>query len=234
MVKAQSLTINYTDTVSERPAIDDVGFSVETGDKLALIGANGAGKSTLLLLLAGVLLPQKGRLVLDGVPVQKDTLNEIRRKAGLVFQNPDDQFFMPTVEEDICFGPRNYGVDEITIKQKLDAILKTLGIEGLKDRTAHKLSGGEKRLAALAGILIMEPPLLLLDEPTSFLDPRSRRGLIGILKSFTQTMIIATHDLDLARSLCSKAIILKEGRIAAEGPIESLLDNAVLLEECGL
>jgi cobalt/nickel transport system ATP-binding protein len=236
MVEARDLTVAYNsaDAPDGRLALGGVSFSLRAGEKLALIGANGAGKSTLLLVLAGVLLPLNGSLAVDGVPVRKDTLDSIRRKAGLVFQNPDDQFFMPTVEDDICFGPRNYGVDEGTLKRRFEAILKTLGIEGLRNRSAHRLSGGEKRLAALAGILIMEPPLLLLDEPASFLDPRSRRGLVEILKALDQTMIIATHDLDMARSLCSTAIILKEGRIAAQGPAGPLLADAALLEGCGL
>jgi cobalt/nickel transport system ATP-binding protein len=217
-----------------KAAIGGISLSVRTGEKLALIGANGAGKSTLLLTLAGMLLPQAGYITIGGVPVRKDTLNRIRQKAGLVFQNPDDQLFMPTVEEDICFGPRNYGVAEGVIRGKLEALLKIFGIEELRNRSAHRLSGGEKRLAALAGILIMEPPLLLLDEPTSFLDPRSRRGLLKILNSLNQTMIIATHDLDMARNLCSRVIVLKEGGIAAEGKVPALLEDPVLLEDWGL
>jgi cobalt/nickel transport system ATP-binding protein len=233
VVEARDLTVSYAAT-GERPAVEGVSFSLCAGEKLALIGANGAGKSTLLLVLAGALLPLKGSLVVDGVPVQKDTLKRLRQKAGLVFQNPEDQFFMPTVEDDICFGPRNYGVDEGVIQGRLETVLKTLGIEGLRKRSAHQLSGGEKRLAALAGILIMEPPLLLLDEPTSFLDPRSRRNLLGILGGLGQAMIAATHDLDMARRLCSRAVILKEGRVAACGAVGDILDDDVLLEACGL
>ncbi|MDR3191699.1 MAG: energy-coupling factor ABC transporter ATP-binding protein [Treponema sp.] len=241
LVEAEDLTVGYDSGAYDLPhpanrkaAVEGISFSVERGEKLALIGANGAGKSTLLLALAGALLPQEGSLYVGGVRAGKDTVREIRRKAGMVFQNPDDQFFMPTVEEDICFGPRNYGLGEDRIREKLAALLKSLGIEGLKERSAHKLSGGEKRLAALAGILIMEPPLLLLDEPTSFLDPRSRRGLMGILKNLNQTMIIATHDLDMARDLCSRAIVLREGRIAAGGGLDTLLRDSAPLEAWGL
>ena len=241
LVEARDLSVDYlsgnwssVNPEKRKAAIEGISFSVEAGEKIALIGANGAGKSTVLLALAGVLLPRAGSLTVDGIPVRKDTLKEIQRKSGLVFQNPDDQFFMPTVEEDICFGPRNYGIAEETLKGKLEAVLNMLNIEGLKNRSAHKLSGGEKRLAALAGILIMEPPLLLLDEPTSFLDPRSRRGLIGILKNLSQTMIIATHDPDMVQTLCSRAIILKEGGIAAEGKLDMLLKNPALLESWGL
>jgi cobalt/nickel transport system ATP-binding protein len=241
LVEARDLSVDYlsgkgdsVDPGKRNAAVEGISFSVAAGEKLALIGANGAGKSTLLLALAGALLPQGGSLAIDGVPVGKDTLQQVRRKSGLVFQNPDDQFFMSTVEEDICFGPRNYGAAEEVIGRKLEAVLKMLDIEGLRNRSAHKLSGGEKRLAALAGILIMEPPLLLLDEPTSFLDPRARRGLIGILKNLSRTMIIATHDLDMVRDLCSRAIVLKEGRIAAAGTIDTLLTDPALLESWGL
>jgi cobalt/nickel transport system ATP-binding protein len=154
--------------------------------------------------------------------------------VGLVFQNPDDQFFMPTVEDDIAFGPRNYGMDEAELKIKMDSILEKLNISRLKERSAHHLSGGEKRLAGLAGILIMEPSLLLMDEPSSFLDPRSRRNLISVLKELPQTLLIATHDLDLAKNLCSRAILLKEGKISADGEVQKILDDSALLEECGL
>jgi cobalt/nickel transport system ATP-binding protein len=241
LVEVRDLSVDYDSgngpsigPEKRKAAIEKISFSVGAGEKLAVIGANGAGKSTLLLALAGVLLPHAGCITIDGVPAGKDTLTQIRQKSGLVFQNPDDQFFMPTVEEDICFGPRNYGVAGEDLKRKLEAVLGMLNIEGLKNRSAHRLSGGEKRLVALAGILIMEPPLLLLDEPTSFLDPRSRRGLIRILKSLNQTMIIATHDLDMAQVLCSRAVILREGGIAAGGKIDTLLKSPALLEDWGL
>jgi cobalt/nickel transport system ATP-binding protein len=181
-----------------------------------------------------VLLPSGGTLTVDGIPVCKDRLKELRRRVGLVFQNPDDQFFMPTVEDDIAFGPRNYGMDEAELKVKMNSILERLNITRLKERPAHHLSGGEKRLAGLAGILIMEPSLLLMDEPSSFLDPRARRNLISILKDLPQTLLVATHDLDMARSLCSRVILLKEGRISADGDAEKILDDSALLEECGL
>jgi cobalt/nickel transport system ATP-binding protein len=164
----------------------------------------------------------------------KEHLRELRRRAALVFQNPDDQLFMPTVEEDIAFGPRNYGESEEHIASAAEKVLAELGIGHLRGRLSHRLSGGEKRLAALAGILVMEPSLLLLDEPSSFLDPRSRRRLIDILKSLTHTMLLATHDLDLARALCRRVILLKDGSVFADGPAAEVLDNGTLLEECGL
>jgi cobalt/nickel transport system ATP-binding protein len=233
MIKAENLSIkyNYRDT---KPALDSITLNLKKGEKLALIGANGAGKSTFLLALSGVLLPSGGTLNVDGISVCKDSLKELRRRVGLVFQNPDDQFFMPTVEDDIAFGPRNYGMGEGDIKIKMDAILEKLNISKLKERSAHHLSGGEKRLAGLAGILIMEPSLLLMDEPSSFLDPRARRNLISLLKELPQTLLIATHDLDMARDLCSRVILLKEGRICADGGAEGILRDSALLEECGL
>jgi cobalt/nickel transport system ATP-binding protein len=231
VIKAASLSVKYN---SDAAALENIGFSVSTGERVALIGANGAGKSTLLLSLIGILPPAEGELMVCGIPVRKDTLGEVRRGAALVFQNPDDQLFMPTLEEDIAFGPRNYGLTEETIQIRIAAVLEELGISHLKKRLSHKLSGGEKRLAALAGVLVMEPSLLLLDEPSSFLDPRSRRGLISILGGLTQTMMIATHDLDLALSLCGRVILLRHGRISADGPAKEILSNKVLLEQNGL
>ncbi|GHV91337.1 cobalt ABC transporter ATP-binding protein [Spirochaetia bacterium] len=233
MIEVKHLTVKYN-VKEAQAALDDINFTVESGERIALIGANGAGKSTLLLTLIGVLPPSSGDLCVDGIPVKKDTLREIRRRMGLVFQNPDDQLFMPTVEEDIAFGQRNYGLDEETIQKRTAAVLESLDISRLEHRLAHHLSGGEKRLAALAGVLVMEPAILLLDEPGSFLDPRSRRNLISILSGLSQTMVIATHDFYLAQKLCSRVILLAEGRICADGPAEEVLGDAALLEENGL
>jgi cobalt/nickel transport system ATP-binding protein len=217
VIQAKSLSVKYnrkdTDAV-----LDSISFSVRAGERIALIGANGAGKSTLLSSLIGILPPAAGELKVCGMPLHKDTLGEVRRRAALVFQNPEDQLFMPTVEEDIAFGPRNYGLAEETIQVRMTAVLEELGISHLKNRFSHKLSGGEKRLAALAGVLVMAPSLLLLDEPASFLDPRARRGLIRILAGLSHTMVIATHDLDLALKLCPRVILLNHGKISADGP----------------
>ncbi|GHV40145.1 putative ABC transporter ATP-binding protein [Spirochaetia bacterium] len=233
MIEVKHLTVKYN-VKEAQAALDDISFTVESGERIALIGANGAGKSTLLLALIGILPPSSGDLCVDGIPVKKDTLREIRRRMGLVFQNPDDQLFMPTVEDDIAFGQRNYGLDEETIQKRTAAVLESLDISRLEHRLAHHLSGGEKRLAALAGVLVMEPAILLLDEPGSFLDPRSRRNLISILSGLSQTMMIATHDFDLAQKLCSRVILLAAGRIRADGPTEEVLRDAALLEENGL
>jgi cobalt/nickel transport system ATP-binding protein len=227
------LTVTYSGA-SERTALQEIAFSLQAGERLALIGANGAGKSTLLLTLIGIMTPLKGEIFVGDIPVTRERLKDLRQMAGMVFQNPDDQLFMPMVFEDIAFGLRNYGFDEKTIEARITAILGQLGISHLKNRMSHRLSGGEKRLAALAGVLVMEPSLILMDEPSSFLDPRARRTLITILDALRQTMVIATHDLDLALRLCRRAILLKQGRIFADGPVGELLDDPVLLENCGL
>ncbi|MDR1931958.1 MAG: energy-coupling factor ABC transporter ATP-binding protein [Spirochaetales bacterium] len=233
MIRAENLTVKYV-PAEEACALRGVSFSVSAGERLALIGANGAGKSTLLLALVGAVPPASGGIVIDGIPVEKKTLYEARGKAGMVFQNPDDQLFMPTVYEDIAFGPRNYGIEEDVISQRAARVLADLGIERLSGRMTAKLSGGEKRLVALAGVLVMLPSVLLLDEPSSFLDPRSRRRLIEILKGLPQTLMIATHDLALAQDLCDRIILLKEGRVAADGPAADILADTERLEDCGL
>jgi cobalt/nickel transport system ATP-binding protein len=233
MIRASNLKVSYQ-AGGEEPALKDLSFTVERGKRVALAGANGAGKSTLLLALTGILLPQGGTLEAAGVPVGKDTLGELRRRVGLVFQNPDDQLFMPTVEEDIAFGPRNLGLDEGETAARVDAMTARLGIGHLKKRISHHLSGGEKRLAALAGVLVMEPSLLLLDEPGAFLDPRSRRSLMAVLAGLPETMLIATHDLDLATAVCHEVIFLKDGALAARSPVPGLLADEAFLRSIGL
>ena len=233
MLKVDSLVVKYNAADKEQ-ALSGVSFSAIAGERVALIGANGAGKSTLLLSLVGILSITSGSVELDDVVLGKETLPEIRRRIGMVFQNPDDQLFMPTVYEDIAFGPRNYGVAEEEIDTRMNKTLESLGISHLKRRMAHKLSGGEKRLVTLAGVLVTEPRLLLMDEPSSFLDPRARRRLIEILSSLPQTMILATHDLDMALDLCERAVLLGEGSIRADGPAGEILRDSALLERFGL
>jgi cobalt/nickel transport system ATP-binding protein len=233
MVRAEGLGVVYNEK-DEKPVLDGLDFSVREVERIALMGAFGAGKSTLLLTLTGVLLPHKGALVVNGIQVKKENLRELRRGCGLVFQNPDDQIFMPTVEDDVSFGPGNYGMDEAEIKERVEKILASLGIGELRGRLAHHLSGGEKRLAALAGILVMEPALLLLDEPLAFLDPAARRRLIAVLQGLPQTMILSTHDGDMARGFCSRCMVLRKGRICADGPPGEILACPDRLLQWGL
>jgi cobalt/nickel transport system ATP-binding protein len=234
MLRVQHLYAEYPHTQLGH-VLEDVSFEAKAGERIALLGANGAGKSTLLLALLGVLPIHAGSIEICGVKLEKSTLAEVRALAGLVFQNPDDQLFMSTVWEDLLFGPLNYGwdkTDDVTNKAAL--LLRSLGIGHLKDRMSHKLSGGEKRLAALATVLIMEPQVLLLDEPTAFLDPRGKRALTKILAALPQAMLIATHDITFAEALSSRVIVLNKGSIRADGPAESILHDKNLLEECGL
>ncbi|MDR1095077.1 MAG: energy-coupling factor ABC transporter ATP-binding protein [Spirochaetaceae bacterium] len=216
--------------------LEDVSFAARAGERIALLGANGAGKSTLLLSLLGILPVHAGSVEICGIKLDKATQAEARAKAGLVFQNPDDQLFMSTVRDDVLFGPLNYHGERprAELEDKAAALLGSLGIGRLQDRMSHKLSGGEKRLAALATVLIMEPRILLLDEPTAFLDPRGRRTLISILAALPQTMLIATHDIAFAETLATRAIILHNGRIRADAPLPDILRDATLLDECGL
>ncbi|MDR1955444.1 MAG: energy-coupling factor ABC transporter ATP-binding protein [Treponema sp.] len=234
VLHVKNLSVQYLKT-ADRLILQDISFSLEPGERVALIGANGAGKSTLLLTLMGIIPLQGGDITLGGMnPTDKEQLRRLRQAAGMVFQNPEDQLFMPTLLEDVSFGLRNYGFDEKTMEGRITDILARLGISRLTNRLSHTLSGGEKRLAALAGVLVMEPSLLLLDEPSSFLDPRSRRTLIRILDSLPQTMLVATHDLELAQELCARILLLKEGRLFADGPAQALLQDHALLEQAGL
>jgi cobalt/nickel transport system ATP-binding protein len=229
----------------EGQVLHEVSFAVDAGARVALIGANGAGKSTLLLTLAGILTPHEGTITINGITLTKKTLSAVRRAVGLIFQNPDDQLFMSTVLDDVVFGPLNY-IDaanltraEAALRKKTvyaDALstLALLGIASLKDKMPHKLSGGEKRLAALASVLVMQPDILLMDEPSAFLDPRARRLLIAELQRLPQTLIVATHDIDMARTLCPRSIILSKGRIRADGLTTNLLSDTALLDDCGL
>ena len=233
MLEVKNLTVKY-DPSDKICALENIDFFINDGEKVAVIGANGAGKSTLLLTLSGVLTPSDGEIYIDNVKYGRKNIKELRRKTGMVFQNPDDQIFMPTVFEDIAFGPRNFGEKEEIIERRTDELLSRLDITHLKNRLTHKLSGGEKRLAALAGILVMDPSVILMDEPSSFLDPKARRRLIRILEQLPQTMIIATHDLDMALDLCGRVILLKNGGVRTDSYAKEVLHNAEILDECGL
>ncbi len=215
-------------------AIKNISFTIYHGESVGIIGANGAGKSTLLMLLMGVLFPDGGEVLVGDVHVTKKTLPMIRQRLGMVFQDPDDQLFMTTVYDDVAFGPRNYKLDEKEVESRVTKALELVGISHLKDRAPFKLSGGEKRAAAIASVLSMHPDVLIMDEPTSGLDPQSRRRVIGLLNSFEHTKIITSHDLDMVFETCKRIIVIKEGEIAADGFTPDILSNEGLLDGCGL
>jgi cobalt/nickel transport system ATP-binding protein len=216
------------------PALDSVSFEIGHGESVAIVGANGAGKSTLLMHLNGVLSPTSGSVRIGDVPVGKDTLPDIRKTVGFVFQNPDDQLFMPTVYDDVAFGPMNLGLPETDIADRTRDALERVGASQLGDRPPYRLSGGEKRSVAIATVLSMCPSLLVLDEPSSNLDPRARRRLIELLGGFEHTKIIATHDLDLALDLCERTIVISQGTVAADGPTREIFADEGLLDACHL
>jgi cobalt/nickel transport system ATP-binding protein len=210
-------------------ALNGVSFRITHGESVAVVGANGAGKSTLLLHLNGYLPPQKGTVRVGDFPLTRETVKEVRRTVGMVFQDPDDQLFMPTVGEDVAFGPLNLGLPREEVDLRVTNSLERAGVPHLRDRPPYRLSGGEKRAVAIATVLAMSPDVLVMDEPTSNLDPASRRRLIELLKSFRHTKIIATHDLDMVLDVCSRTIVFREGRVTADGPtLEIFRDEALL------
>jgi cobalt/nickel transport system ATP-binding protein len=231
MIEVKDITVTYPDGTK---AIDSLSFTVRDGESVALVGANGAGKTTLLLSLVGVLPVRSGSIFVDGIELGKSTLNEVRRRVGMVFQNPDDQLFMPMIYDDVAFGPRNFGLAEEDVKKRVDAALAELGITHLRDRSSLKLSGGEKRMAAIATVLSMEPTTMIFDEPTAFLDPKARRNLIKVLSRLPHSKLIATHDLSFAAEVCPRTILIKKGRIFADGNTPDLLRDEKLMDDCGI
>lgn len=211
-------------------ALDGIDLTIAHGERVALLGPNGAGKTTFMLHLNG-LLRGEGSLEVAGLQVGKDVLHALRARVGLVFQDPDDQLFMPTVEEDVAFGPRNLGLDRAEVGLRVRDALAAVRMEDRAQRGPHELSMGERRRAAIATVLAMRPRLLVLDEPSASLDPRSRRELLEILAAFHHTMLVTTHDLPLAAQLCERAVVLAEGRIVADGPCDEVLaDEATLAD----
>ncbi|MDR2578377.1 MAG: energy-coupling factor ABC transporter ATP-binding protein [Chitinispirillales bacterium] len=225
MLTIQGLTAIYPDKTK---AVDGIDLIVNDGESVALIGENGAGKTSLLLAVVGVIESLSGVVEIDGVRLGKKTAGEIRKKAGLVFQNPDDQLFMPLIYDDIAFGCRNLGMPEDEVKARVADVLDRLNIAHLRGRSPLKLSGGEKRAVAMAAVLAMNPSLLMLDEPTAFLDHRARRSLVETLKKLSQTKIIATHDIAFAAEVCDRAVILKDGKIAVDGASSLLYDEKLM------
>lgn len=231
MIDIHHLTVEYPGKIK---ALNDFSCHISEKEHIALLGANGAGKSSLLQTLVGLLPVQSGSIHIGKTPLTSKTIADIRKKTGFLFQNPDDQLFCPNVEEDISFGPRNMRLNTDEVQERVNESLKNFRLESLRKRSPQRLSEGEKRRVALAGVLAMKPDILLFDEPTSQLDPRTRRELAKTINSLTQTCIIATHDLDFALETCRRAILLKNGELAALDVTASLLKNDALLTECGL
>ena len=227
----ESVSFQYPDGT---PALDGVTFSVERGEHVAVLGATGSGKSTLLQHLNGLLIADTGVVCMDGEEVTPTSARTIRRRVGLVFQDPNDQLFLPTLLEDVTFGPLNDGKRRAEAEALADQTLQELGLSAARNRAAHHLSGGERRLAALATVLVSRPEVLGLDEPTGDLDARSRTRLVRLLRQRDETLLVATHDIGAARALCHRGIVLDEGAVVADAHLEDILTDENLLQRCGL
>ena len=225
MIEFRNVTFSY----GEAPVVENLSFSIKKGETVGLIGANGAGKSTIMKLMLG-LITGSGEIKVDGLPMNRENLAEIRKKIGFVLQDSDNQMFMPTVYEDMIFGPRNYGLSKEETDRRVDAVLAQLGLQSLKHRHNHTISGGEKRMAAIATILAMEPEMILMDEPSTALDPVNRRTVINTINRLPQTKLIASHDLDMILDTCQRVILLSHGAIVADGDAETILRDKELLE----
>jgi cobalt transport protein ATP-binding subunit len=230
-VEVENIFFSYPDG---NEVLKGLSCNILNGEKIALIGPNGAGKSTFMKHLNGVELATKGRIVIDGMEVMKENLTKIRRKVGMVFQDPDDQLFCPTVFDDVAFGPLNLGLSKDEIHSRVETALELVGLSGFEARSSFHLSFGERKRLALATVLSYQPEILVFDEPSSNMDPVNRRKLIKWLQSSDKTIILCTHDLDFALDLCSRCLILTDGRIVANGPASEILYNRNLLEENNL
>lgn len=228
MLRFEHVSFSYE---REQPVLREVNLHISKGERVGLIGANGAGKSTLMKLLLGLLPCQSGEIYVDGAPVNRENLARVRRTLGYVLQDSDNQMFMPTVFEDMMFAPLNYGLSREEAEKRVDAVLERLGLTELKHRYNHKISGGEKRMAAIATVLAMEPEILLMDEPSTALDPCNRRQVIRTINTLPQTMLIASHDLDMILDTCGRVVLLSQGMIAADGPADAVLYDRELLEQ---
>ena len=211
------------------PALNGVDLRIEPGERVALLGPNGAGKTTLVLHLNGILTPEEGSVAVSGLAADKGNLLEIRRRVGIVFQDPDDQLFMPTVRDDVAFGPANLGLRGDELAARVDEALSAVGMGEHADRAPHHLSFGQRRRVAVATVLAMRPDILVLDEPSSNLDPASRRELAQVLRALPITLLMVTHDLPYAWELCGRSVVMSDGRIVADGPTATLLADDALL-----
>jgi len=227
-ISIENLSYVYPDGIQ---ALKGINLQIAATERVAIVGANGSGKSTLLLHLNGILMPQQGEIVIGEMLIAPKNLLAIRNFVGLVFQNPDDQLFMPTVWEDVAFGPMNQVIKGEELKVRVAEALVAVGLDVTKyaDRQSHNLSGGEKKRVAIAGVLAMQPQVLVCDEPSAQLDPRSRRQLIQLLQTLPETQLIATHDLDLVLDLCDRTIVLSEGKIVYDGDTKQVLSDRQFL-----
>jgi len=230
-IELSGLSYAYPDGT---PALRGVNLHIAHGEAVAVVGANGAGKSTLLLHLNGLLMPSGGEVRIGGLAVTRATLAQVRRSVGFVFQDADDQLFMPTVQDDVAFGPSNLGLPALDVEAWVRAALEAVGATHLAKRAPYRLSGGEKRAVAIAGVLAMEPSILVLDEPSSGLDSAARRRLIDLLQSIRQTRVIATHDLDLVLEVCGRVLVMHDGQVLADGSPNTLFADSGLLQRCHL
>lgn len=230
VIEVKNLTYQYS---SGNKALDSLNLTVSRGERVAVVGPNGAGKSTFILHLNGI-LNGEGHIKIMGMTVEKVNLPKIRQKVGVVFQNPDHQLFLPTVFEDVAFGPINMGFSEKEVKNRVSEALGKVGMAGSEWRPPHHLSFGEKRRVCIASVLSMSPEILVLDEPSSSLDPRSRRELINLLKGFDITLIIATHDLEMTLELCKRTVVIDKGVVIVDGEIREILGDESLMLEHGL
>lgn len=233
ILEIEGLSYTYPD---QTKALEDISLSIAPHQRVALLGANGSGKSTLIQHLNGLLLPQRGSITVKGIPVTKAHLPQIRKTVGIVFDHPDEQLFSTSVYEDVAFGPRNLGLTEAQVKERVERVLSLIAIEDLRDRPPYNLSLGQKKKVAIAGVLAMEPEIMVFDEPFSGLDPASLKGFMALLDqlhALGHTILIATHDVDLIYSWAESCIILQGGKILTQGPI-TLLEDSNLMETASL
>lgn len=230
LLAVHDLTYTYPDGTH---ALRGVELSVRSGEKIGLVGPNGSGKSTLLLCLAGLVFG-RGKVLFAGESLTPQRVREVRGKIGIVFQSADDQLFMPSLAEDLAFGPMNLGLPAEQVRTRVQQVADQMGLSHMLERPPHHLSMGQRRNAAIAGVLAMQPELLLMDEPASNLDPRSRRRLIEILSSLSMTLLIASHDLAMVAGLCTRVVLIDNGQVVADGPADAILHDAPLMERHGL
>jgi cobalt/nickel transport system ATP-binding protein len=231
IVEFKNVFFRYPDGTE---ALKGINFRITHGESVGVVGANGAGKSTLLQHMNGYLMPTSGTVTIGDLTLTGKTRREIRKKVGIVFQNPDDQLFMPTVFDDVAFGPLNLGMDEASVRERVRKALGMVNSLDLRDKPPHHLSSGQKSAVAIASVMAMEPDILAMDEPAANLDPRSRRSLITLLKTFKHSKIIASHDLDLILDVCERCIVIGGGAVVADGPSSEILSNKAFLEENNL